>query len=68
MARLRSYAESAERRRAMRGPLADFIARGEAMPRTLPRDPASRDVLIELGERPERLGPPAVDTKKHHRS
>jgi hypothetical protein len=37
----------------------DVAAQGVGMPRTLPRDPAKRQALIEVGERPERLGPPA---------
>lgn len=40
------------------GALGGAIAHGEKATRTLPRDPAMRAVLEELGERPERLGPP----------
>jgi hypothetical protein len=52
----RSYCEIAARRPG--GALGAAIARGEKSARTLPSDPASREVLKELGERPERIGPP----------
>jgi hypothetical protein len=55
MAIKRSYSETAARRPG--GVLGAAIARGEKAARTLPRDPASREALESLGERPERLGP-----------
>jgi hypothetical protein len=52
----RTYQEIKARRPG--GALGAAISEGEKLPRTLPRDPASRELLKELGERPERLGPP----------
>lgn len=52
----RTYQEIKARRPG--GALGAAISEGEKPPRTLPRDPASRESLKELGERPERLGPP----------
>jgi hypothetical protein len=56
MAALRSYRETATRRPG--GAIAAAIDEAEKAPRTLPRDPASREALKSVGERPERLGPP----------
>lgn len=55
---MRSYAEIAAKPRPT-GALGAAIEQGLRMRRTLPRDPDLREVLIALGERPERLGPPA---------
>jgi hypothetical protein len=59
MATKRTYREIASRRPG--GALGAAIARGEKAARTLARDPKSRAALQALGERPERLGPPATD-------
>ncbi len=56
MAAVRSYRETAARRPG--GAIAAAIEEAENAPRTLPRDPASREALKSVGERPERLGPP----------
>jgi hypothetical protein len=56
MAAVRSYRETAARQPG--GAVAAAIDRAEKAPRTLPRDPASREALKSVGERPERLGPP----------
>lgn len=64
MARLDSFNESAAWRRSLTGTLADVVARGESAPRTLPRTEPKRTILQELGERPERLGPPAIESEE----
>jgi hypothetical protein len=56
----RSYREIASRPRPG-GTLGAIIDAAEKMPRTLPRDPASREALESVGERPERLGPPRTE-------
>jgi hypothetical protein len=56
MVAVRSYRETAVRRPG--GAIAAAIEQAEKAPRTLPRDPASREALKSVGERPERLGPP----------
>lgn len=58
MAAIRSYREIAANRPD--GAIGAAIAEAEKAPRTLPRDPAKRELLKELGERPERLGPPGT--------
>jgi hypothetical protein len=58
MAVVRCYRETAARRPG--GAIAAAIEEAEKAPRTLPRDPASREALKSVGERPERLGPPCI--------
>jgi hypothetical protein len=45
------------------GAIGAAIEAAEKAPRTLPRDPASREALVAMGERPERLGPPGTPRK-----
>ncbi len=61
MAATRSYQEIAAKRPG--GAIGAAIEAAEKAPRTLPRDPDSRQALIEVGERPERLGPPGTPRK-----
>jgi hypothetical protein len=59
MAVKRTYQELAALRPG--GALGAAIARGENATRTLPRNPVTREILQELGERQERVGPPKAN-------